>query len=248
MRQAQIVDGTDNVYRGDRNAQGLRHGKGKFRFANGSVYDGEWKLGYRHGLGEWKEGGHDDSKHDVYKGQWAHDLKHGKGRMEFANGDIVIGTWKHDRLNGLAHRTVKGIQEEVVYKDDMLIQIDKSKNCGDYLYFIIAIFCFGYIYREILLANGDQERLICYIVYWIVSWLHPSTDCIINATAIKTVLEKVDAAIEAEPKVQFSMQCFTYEHKVIKERRKDKNGKEIEVTRTEKVKVYTHRYEEKFIF
>ena len=30
---------------------GLRHGKGKFYYANSSMYDGEWKNGYIHGRG-----------------------------------------------------------------------------------------------------------------------------------------------------------------------------------------------------
>ena len=39
---------------------------------------------------------------DKYQGKWLDDLKHGQGRMKYANGDTVVGTWHFDRLNGVA--------------------------------------------------------------------------------------------------------------------------------------------------
>ena len=121
MRQeGECTEGTGNTYNGERDADGYRTARGQFQFADGSFYDGEWFQGLRHGVGEFKyrDGG-------SFRGQWAMDLRHGHGKYCFANGDVVIGTWVHDRLNGVARRWVNGKSdyEEVIYKDDMLIQI-----------------------------------------------------------------------------------------------------------------------------
>ena len=40
-----------HVYKGERNVAGEREGYGTVRFANGDVYEGEWKAGEKEGRG-----------------------------------------------------------------------------------------------------------------------------------------------------------------------------------------------------
>ena len=42
---------TKGKYDGDRNEKGERHGRGKFNFDNGDVFDGRWKFDKMDGLG-----------------------------------------------------------------------------------------------------------------------------------------------------------------------------------------------------
>lgn len=49
------------------------HGLGRMRFADGSVYEGRWRLGMRHGRGT-QEPGADGF---TYKGDWWGDKAHG---------------------------------------------------------------------------------------------------------------------------------------------------------------------------
>lgn len=82
---------------------GLRDGKGTFKWNNGEVYEGNWKQGEKSGNGTWK------SQTDSYSGEWASNrqegfgvhqhlnsvyegyfknfLKHGKGKELFSSGD-----------------------------------------------------------------------------------------------------------------------------------------------------------------
>ena len=48
------------------------HGKGKFIFASGNVYEGDF----------------------------VEDKRHGKGTLTFADGDVYEGSWKKDKAHG----------------------------------------------------------------------------------------------------------------------------------------------------
>ena len=53
-------------YDGERNSAGQRHGRGVYRYANGEVYEGDWKDDKRHGQGVLRYAG-GSIDHD---GQW----------------------------------------------------------------------------------------------------------------------------------------------------------------------------------
>jgi hypothetical protein len=104
-------------YLGDVSKQGLADGFGVGVYANGNVYEGQWKNGKKHGEGiysfsdgevfegtfkedkrtgygqyKWKNG-------DLYKGNWENDLRHGKGIILDNKGNIKqSGTWEKDKL------------------------------------------------------------------------------------------------------------------------------------------------------
>ena len=52
------------------------HGKGKYVWSNGKIYDGNWKDGLMEGQGEfiWMDG-------SLYQGYYSNDVRHGKGLM-----------------------------------------------------------------------------------------------------------------------------------------------------------------------
>lgn len=43
----------DGIYTGNY-SNNLREGKGRFQWNNGEVYEGEWKVGRKHGYGIWR--------------------------------------------------------------------------------------------------------------------------------------------------------------------------------------------------
>ena len=52
--------------------KGIRHGKGVYRFDDGTTYIGNW----------------------------VHGKKHGQGRLEMASGEVYDGEWKDDKMHG----------------------------------------------------------------------------------------------------------------------------------------------------
>ena len=65
------VDRYNETYDGDL-VKGIRHGKGVYRFDDGTNYTGDWVDG----------------------------KKHGHGRLEMATGEVYDGTWKDDKMHG----------------------------------------------------------------------------------------------------------------------------------------------------
>ena len=43
-----------NTYRGKRNCLHQRHGKGKYLYENGDIYEGDWKNNKMHGYGQYR--------------------------------------------------------------------------------------------------------------------------------------------------------------------------------------------------
>ena len=65
-----VVDGVNE----EGNTQGapIQNGKGSYKHADGSEYNGDWKDGKRHGYGIFK------NKTHIYEGEWVEDAPHGK--------------------------------------------------------------------------------------------------------------------------------------------------------------------------
>ena len=70
-------------------------GEGLVKFANGDVYQGEFKQDKFHGQGTmtWDDG-------DAYEGQWKGGCRHGQGTMTFADGrrKPMKGKWLNDKF------------------------------------------------------------------------------------------------------------------------------------------------------
>ena len=59
------------------------------------TFDGDLMKGIRHGKGVYR---YDDGT--TYTGNWVHGKKHGQGRLEMASGEVYDGEWKDDKMHG----------------------------------------------------------------------------------------------------------------------------------------------------
>ena len=80
-------------YEGGRNAAGKMHGRGVYRYADGSVYDGEWMDRQKHGRGVYRF-----ANGAVYDGEIKDDKMHGRGVYRYADGSIAHdGEWEDNQ-------------------------------------------------------------------------------------------------------------------------------------------------------
>ena len=73
---------------------GLRSGKGKLTYSDGSVFEGEFLYGRKNGYGVYS------GENTSYEGYFKDDLKEGHGKHLFVNGDSYEGEYKNDMRNG----------------------------------------------------------------------------------------------------------------------------------------------------
>jgi hypothetical protein len=85
-----VVNGAQ--YLGSWNDDGLRHGKGKQIWEDGSVYEGNWVCDHVCGWGRLV---HADG--DVYEGEWENDMANGVGSYYHLDGTKYVGSWNNDK-------------------------------------------------------------------------------------------------------------------------------------------------------
>lgn len=73
----------------------MRNGKGKIVHRDGSYYDGDWKEDKRNGFGKYV-----DINGNIYEGLWSNDLQNGKGKLVDKNKNVFEGNWSNGELNG----------------------------------------------------------------------------------------------------------------------------------------------------
>jgi hypothetical protein len=123
-------------WKGPKNGEGKPHGRGKYVYPNGDVFEGEYKDGkknkgkYRFATGSVYEGPFlNDKKEgrgsfkfasgDVYEGEYKDGKKEGKGVMKFGSGAVYEGEWKDDKKNGKGTmKFANGNVYEGEWKDD----------------------------------------------------------------------------------------------------------------------------------
>ena len=68
---------------------------GPYELENEAIYYGQWKKGLRHGKGrqQWKDG-------SIYEGYWKNNMASGLGRLIHADGDVYEGDWMDDKAHG----------------------------------------------------------------------------------------------------------------------------------------------------
>ena len=74
----------------------LKHGKGKYKWDSGDVYDGNWVDGNMTGIGTyvWSNG-------NKYEGDWLNDTRTGSGTFTWADdGTKYVGSWKDGKRTG----------------------------------------------------------------------------------------------------------------------------------------------------
>eukprot|EP00931_Biecheleriopsis_adriatica_P091502 TRINITY_DN65390_c0_g1_i1.p1 TRINITY_DN65390_c0_g1~~TRINITY_DN65390_c0_g1_i1.p1 ORF type:complete len:292 (+),score=50.24 TRINITY_DN65390_c0_g1_i1:114-989(+) len=82
------------VYVGQTDEDGKRHGRGRFTYAVGEYYDGEWLHGKAHGEGTYW------TRKVVYQGQWFDELKHGHGEEKHQDGARYVGGFRQGYRHG----------------------------------------------------------------------------------------------------------------------------------------------------
>ena len=108
------------LYDGDRNSKGQRHGQGMATWENGDEYSGRWTNGFPHGEGKFSFASGDEYVGDVrwgrrcgqgsywyadggmYTGAFMDDNEEGVGKRVWPNGDSCVGTWRHGYIDGRA--------------------------------------------------------------------------------------------------------------------------------------------------
>ena len=71
---------------------GLRQGRGTYKFANRTIYNGYWEDDKRHGKGTCKF-----ASGNVYEGDWVADKRCGLGVLQFKDGSEYSGGFKNDK-------------------------------------------------------------------------------------------------------------------------------------------------------
>lgn len=106
---AEFVEQVENAYRfaGSEGetyegqfANGLKHGIGLYRWADGTKYTGTWVRDQEHGTGEklFANG-------DRYRGEWREGLFHGHGVYEWRDGSRFEGAWESGMEHGYGVKT-----------------------------------------------------------------------------------------------------------------------------------------------
>ena len=102
----------------------VKDGIGTYRFARGSMYEGEWKDGAMHGWGSFNE----SDSGDVYEGYWSCG-KRSFGVYRFASGDTYEGAFDANHKHGRGIVWESRRMYEVVYERDVLLS--KVPFCTD---------------------------------------------------------------------------------------------------------------------
>mmetsp|Transcript_33006 Transcript_33006/g.74498 ORF Transcript_33006/g.74498 Transcript_33006/m.74498 type:complete len:334 (+) Transcript_33006:191-1192(+) len=102
-----------------------KHGVGVFIGKTGDVYEGEWQLNLRHGMG--KQAYAPGSAETSYNGSWAAGKRSGLGILELANGDRYEGHWLNDFKEGPGRYFYRATNK--VYVGEWVAGIPK---CGSY--------------------------------------------------------------------------------------------------------------------
>ena len=134
------------LYEGERDSDGQRHGHGRMTWASGDVYDGQWEHDKQNGVGViiyadgscysggWNRGVMQGTgtftwaDADQYEGQWLNDRPHGYGVFRWANGDLFEGQLVQGFAQGIAtFKEATGTYEGLWVRD-------KKHGFGKYTY------------------------------------------------------------------------------------------------------------------
>jgi len=101
--EGNVIDGTGTMVWGKGSAvysgqwsYGLPHGRGQYVDTFGNKYEGDFKLGFFWGQGEFYSKLYQYS----YSGSYAMSTKHGEGRIQYANNVKYQGFWVQDNMHG----------------------------------------------------------------------------------------------------------------------------------------------------
>jgi len=76
-------------------------GEGKYGWADGSCFEGQFRGGKRHGHGTDYYGKRSDAPGGKYVGEFVDDKRHGHGTYYWANGCKYVGEWVDNKRHGI---------------------------------------------------------------------------------------------------------------------------------------------------
>ncbi|KAK1941900.1 Radial spoke head 10 B [Phytophthora citrophthora] len=101
-----VISGGRETYSGQWRANSF-HGTGKYTDAEGSIYEGEFVRGKKHGVGklvssitETESDSTTQHQTEQYSGEWRDGSREGLGDAVFADGSIYSGQWRNDVQDG----------------------------------------------------------------------------------------------------------------------------------------------------
>lgn len=109
------LDFSDGTYEGEINKNGEKHGKGIYRWSDGSTYEGGYQNDLRHGNGRflWGNG-------ESYEGKYLNDKRTGKGLYSWPDGSVYDGDFVAGKRHGDGRfRSVNGIIYKGEWFDDL---------------------------------------------------------------------------------------------------------------------------------
>lgn len=112
-------------------SKGLKHGKGKLRYKDGSSYEGDWKHDTKEGNGIYVF-----PNGDIFEGQFVSDCIEGEGKLTYKNGNIYQGQFMNNLFHG---------EGSYYYSDGNMYRgsYEEGKRCGQGRY----TFCGGGFYE-----------------------------------------------------------------------------------------------------
>ena len=89
------IDFSDGSYTGEIDSKGRKHGKGVYKWLDGSTYEGDFKKDLRHGNGlfKWSNG-------ESYKGDYLEDERTGQGLYTWPDGSYYEGSFLVGKRHG----------------------------------------------------------------------------------------------------------------------------------------------------
>jgi hypothetical protein len=122
-RKETYADG--NIYEGEWKDD-KRNGRGKYTKVNGNVYEGEWKDDKRSGRGKYTK-----ANGKIYEGEWKDDKRNGRGKLTYASGEVYEGEFKDGDFNGQGAKTYPdGRRESGTWRDDKFIGAPTVANAA----------------------------------------------------------------------------------------------------------------------
>lgn len=129
-----------------------------------------------------------------------------------------------------------------MYKEGMQINLNKEVSQSTYCYVAFSVLIMIAFYAAIPLAIFLKEEKLFYImlvglIYMIMSCCTDTCKYINNLVELPQVFQNIAQAIRNAPTKTFHIECYHWETRTHRE--KDSNGNYH--TRTERIKVHTHR-------